>query len=185
MSDKIKPEELPSLEALLDHISIAFRHATILKSIGDLTDVKNNNRHLVIAANAVIELLVTTLVKHHCQNAKSILENRMAYSHAVKLLILNELKVINKKMYGTLKELNRVRNDAAHTAFYRIGDSDMASLSAGVSKRPFPTDQLFDLCRMIIFMLWSHHDKIFHKEFGDPPEGIRTGFFLQPFVEVD
>jgi hypothetical protein len=129
----------------------------------ELTRVADEPRMLVIVANAFLELLVNALIDAKCRHAKSISNNNRDFSYSIKLILLHEMGVLSDASFRRLDWLRRIRNDAAHKAFFSIGKSELSNIIAEATLRD---PKRFDLVSWaIVGSLWNEHLDVFVPRF--------------------
>jgi hypothetical protein len=115
-------------------------------------------RFQIILTNAVLELLVNTLVEQCCKNGKK----RMSYSF--RLLLLNEKGLITDSQYRWMDAFRDLRNDAAHGGQFNF----TADMVKPFKDMPGPhtaikmddPKQFVVLCHTLVFRFWSDNEKI-------------------------
>lgn len=120
----------------------------------ELSKVRDNQRSLVLITHGFLELLVETLIRAKCKNAKRITDDQRSFSYAAKLLLLNEIGVIPDWRYQLFDSFRKVRNRAAHEAFFEVSDDEIERLAAKTDSEP--TD-LYELCVVTFASLWNNH----------------------------
>jgi len=78
------------------------------------------------------------------------------------LTLLNELNILDDKLFNILDKFRKIRNDAAHEASFMISEVDWQILNkgldrfiAGESKRK--PDDLPHFCKLLIGTMWNEH----------------------------
>ena len=120
----------------------------------ELSKVRDNQRSLVLITNGFLELLVETLIRAKCKNAKRITDDHRSYSYATKLLLLNEIGVIPDWRFQLFDAFRKLRNRAAHDAFFEVPQSEIDQLCA---KTDTESEDLYQLCIVIFATLWNNH----------------------------
>ena len=131
------------------------RDDTFLQVIQELALVKNHHRPLVLVTHGFIEMMVEALIKHHVKNPKRILVDSRTYPHSAKLLILNEVGVVDDQTYRVFDWFRRLRNRAAHEPLFKLLPEDFQRLRCSD-----PPEPLKDFHRFCIFLLggfWNVH----------------------------
>jgi hypothetical protein len=129
----------------------------------ELSKVKDNQRSLVIVTHGFIELLVNTLIAAHCKHGKKkIVLNSRDYSQSVKLVILNELNVLDDHLYRILDWFRKLRNKAAHEPFFQLTQSDLdfakKSMDRFVRIEHIPEIRdLNNFCRLLVGTIWNNN----------------------------
>jgi hypothetical protein len=93
-----------------------------------IPDSPESLRMQVIVTNGFLELLVNTLVEGKCKHGKNISQQTRDYPYSVKLLLLHEKSLIDDRYFGFMDWFRKVRNRAAHDAFFEFSESDFAKL---------------------------------------------------------
>lgn len=119
-----------------------------------LMQLAGDARALILVAHGYIELLVNTITKECCRHGSKIASDDKLYPHAMKLVILNELGLIENDLYLKLDLLRGIRNSVAHQPFYDVDASKLAEL--GVSE----SFQLDSVLMRIIACLHARHLEI-------------------------
>ena len=70
------------------------KDALVMQIFKELSLVKGHTRLLVLVTHGFIELLVNALVDHHLKNSKKVTSDVRSYPHSTKILLLNELGII-------------------------------------------------------------------------------------------
>jgi hypothetical protein len=135
---------------------------TFMEIMDELRKFKGNDRSLVLIASGYIELLTEVLISEKCKNRKIIENDRRSYPFAAKLLLLNEVGVIEDSLYLWLDQFRKLRNRAAHDAIFSIGDSDRKNFHylTGSTER-----ELGPHCIILISRYWKAHSDIFNRRF--------------------
>ena len=72
----------------------------LVSFFNELHKVEDNDRSLVVVSHGFIELLINTIIDAQLKHGKrKITNNNRDYPHSVKLVILNELNIIDNKLY--------------------------------------------------------------------------------------
>ena len=130
----------------------------LLEIISELDKVKDNHRSLILISHGFIELLINILVDTKCKNSNKISKNAKDYSHATKLIILNEINVIPDDYYEYLEWFRKIRNKAAHRPLFKVTKSDMILLKNDKFINP---DTLYNFCTKFVSALWNKYPDIF------------------------
>jgi len=110
---------------------------------------------------------VNTLVDVHCRKGKRINSSSRDFPHSIKLLLLNEIGVIDDYRFAALDYFRKLRNRAAHDPFFSI---DMENLKGKFNQlaRRAPSGQhtlraknYYEFCLYIVLTLWIDHQKTF------------------------
>lgn len=131
----------------------------------ELEKVKDDARSLVLVTNGFFELLIQSLIKAKCKNAKRITEDNRTYPYSAKLLILNEIGILSDQFYATFDKFRRIRNDAAHNPFFQVTTESLQSLNEIKDSNLLNPENLYDLCIMLEAALWNSHISVFAPEF--------------------
>jgi hypothetical protein len=140
--------------------------------LSHLFESQTNPRAAVLVANAFFEALVDALVQHHCKHKGRLRRAR----YEAKLILLNELGVINDDRYRQLQRFRNIRNRAAHRPFFEVTAADLNFVplpptlegdkwrSDSVSMRP----QIFFLkISLLLGAFWNEHKTIFAPIYGE------------------
>jgi len=130
---------------------------------GELNSVKQHHRSLGIITHGFIELFLNRIIDDKCKHGKKrITSNNRDFPLSVKLTLLNELSLIDDKIYRILDGFRKIRNRAAHEASFIITDADWQLLNRGLdrfiygeSKRK-PND-LSHFCQLLIGTIWNEN----------------------------
>jgi hypothetical protein len=133
--------------------------------VADIKSVSHSPRFQVIIAHGVLELLVNTLVEHHCKSGKKIVERTRDYPHSVKLVLLHEKGLISDFQYKSLDAFRDIRNSAAHEAQFNLTSGMLAPFSGVISngrnvKLDDPKNFVF-LCGDMVMGFWNHGVRLF------------------------
>ena len=129
----------------------------------ELRKVKDNDRSLVIITHGFIELLINTIIDSRLiHGKKKITSNNRDYPVSVKLVILNELKILDKDLYKILDWFRKIRNKAAHDPFFSLDNNErgfykksLDRFIPGESQRPNRT--LYDFCHFLVGTIWNEN----------------------------
>ena len=119
-----------------------------------MAKVRDNQRSLVLITNGFLELLVETLIRTKCNNAKRITDDNRSYSYSTKLLLLNEIGVLPDWHYQLFDAFRKLRNRAAHEPFFEVSQSEIDQLSARTDTE---SKDVYQLCVVIFATLWNNH----------------------------
>ena len=145
--------------------------SSILSVIHELTDVEGNTRDLVIVTHGFIELMVNVLIDQHCKNAKAINKDAKSFSLSAKLLLLNEMGLINSKTFKTLDWFRKLRDKAARKPIFKITKNELPWLP----KRYHDPKRFQEFCARLITNLWQQHAETYQSVFakdGSPAEPL-------------
>jgi len=133
--------------------------APMIKITREITMVKNNNRLLVLVTHGFIELLINALIDHHLKNSKKVTNDGRSYPHSTKLLLLNELGIIDDNLYKVFNWFRKLRNRAAHQPIFKVNKDDLKNLRPEKYKNP---SNFYNLCmEELIGGFWNQHIPIF------------------------
>ena len=133
----------------------------LIKFSREIARVKDNERLLVIVTHGFIELLLNVIIEAKCKRAKKIKDSR-DYPQSVKLVLLNEIGLIDDNLFKVLDWFRRLRNKAAHEPFFTLSDSDSDYINKTLKSVP-PGKAIGGLprfCFQIVGMIWTPHRKI-------------------------
>ena len=133
----------------------------LIKFGKEIAKVKDNERLLVIVTHGFIELLLNVIIEAKCKRAKKIKDSR-DYHQSVKLVLLNEIGLIDDNLFKILDWFRRLRNKAAHEPFFTLSDSDSDYINKTLES--FPPGEasggLPSFCLQIVGVIWNPHRKI-------------------------
>lgn len=138
----------------------------------ELHEVPNNQRLLVIVTNGYLELLLNSIIDYKCKNGKSkITQNNRDFSYSVKLVILNELKLLDDRLYEILDWFRKVRNRAAHEPIFILKKDDFFYANKALdrfipSESLYKPNDFFHFCTLLIGTVWNENLTIFNQVFG-------------------
>jgi hypothetical protein len=144
--------------------------------MNDVHSVAHNPRFQTIVAHGVLELLINTLIEHHCKHGKKITERTRDYPHSVKLVILHEKGVVDDLDYKVIDAFRHLRNKAVHETPFEVTKKLLAPFTGVLSMGDLlPLDDpnhYTHLCGSLVFGLWNKHPTFFHKHFeqGELPK---------------
>jgi len=131
----------------------------MIKISREMAIVKNNTRLLVLVTHGFLELLVNALVDHYLKNSKKVTNDERLYPHSTKLLILNELGIIDDNLYKVFNWFRKLRNRAAHQPLFKLTKDDLKHIGPKEYQNP---DNFYDLCMLeLIAGFWNKHIPIF------------------------
>lgn len=136
----------------------AFLNDNLPKIIREIEKVKDNPRALVLITHGFLEMMIDILVKNKCENQGRILSNGQTFSHSTKLIILNEIGVIDNESYKIYDKFRKLRNSAAHKPFF---DFDNMDTGIKVKGKEMTSGNLLEFCQLSIFSLWNKYTEIF------------------------
>lgn len=130
---------------------------------GELNKVKDSQRLSVIVTHGFVELLLNVLIVAKFKHGKKkITSNNRDYTQSVKLVILNELNLIDDELFRILDWFRRVRNRAAHEPFFELTPNDLDFAGKSMS-RFVPTNSdyklkdLYHFCAALVGTIWNKH----------------------------
>ena len=133
--------------------------------MGFLTEIciPGNYRFRVIVAGATLELLINTLIKHHCKKHGS---RFVDYSYDSKLLILHEMGILSDNRYRLLNLFKKnLRNDAAHEHKFEITKETLSKFPITIT-----TNQehhvVSHICIKMVTELWNEHGDVLASYFN-------------------
>jgi len=136
-----------------------FDDALLNKITREMAMVKNNNRLLVLVTHGFIELLVNALIDHYLKNSKKVTNDERLYPHSTKLLLLNEIGIIDDNLYKVFNWFRKLRNRAAHQPIFQVIEDDLKNISPEKYKNP---SNFYNLCMgELIGGFWNQHIPIF------------------------
>lgn len=115
-----------------------------------------NYRFRVIVASAALELLITTLIKHHCKKHGRRFAN---FSYERRLLILHEMGVLSDNRYRLLNLFKDLRNDAAHEHKFEITKKTLSKFPITI-KTNREDYIVFHICAKMVMELWNEHGDV-------------------------
>lgn len=135
----------------------------------ELNSVKDHHRSLVIIVHGYIELFLNGIIEAECKHGKKrINKYTRDYTLSVKLTLLSELNILDKKMFSLLDKFRKIRNDAAHDASFKISEANWQILNNGLDRfipgesNRKPND-LAHFCKLLIGTIWNEHLDILSK----------------------
>lgn len=139
----------------------------IIQVFRELYIVRDHTRLLVLVAHGFIELLVNALIDHHLKNSKKVTSDSRSYPHSTKLLILNELGVLDDEQFIVFDWFRKLRNRAAHQPIFSVTDSDLSKITSDEYRDP---QNFYSLCVALIGGFWNQHIPIFGPKYA--PEAV-------------
>jgi len=129
----------------------------------ELIAVKEHHRSLVIIVHGYIELFLNSIINEKCKNGKArITKHNRDFPLSVKLILLNELGILDDTLFQILDKFRKIRNRAAHDAIFSITADEWQFFNKGLdrfipeeSKRK-PND-LAHFCKLLIGSLWNEN----------------------------
>ncbi len=129
----------------------------------ELAKVRDSQRLLVIVTHGFVELLLNAVIDVKCKHGKKkITSNSHDYSHSAKLVLLNELGLLDDRLYQILDWFRKLRNRAAHETFFQLIPSDMdfanSSMDRFLPVKVEPTvNDLDRFCKLLVGTIWNNH----------------------------
>jgi hypothetical protein len=156
-----------------DKLSDHLKGDLIIQVFRELSLVREHTRLLVLVAHGFIELLINTIIDNHIKNKKKITSDSRSFPHSAKLLILNELEIIDDEQYLTFDWFRKLRNKAAHQPIFHVTKNELCNLPNGKYNDP---KELHSLCVTIISGLWNQHIEIFGPVFAPGTVGSNSEY---------
>lgn len=140
----------------------------LVQLLNETLDRHTDPRVVVFVTHALVELMVNTLIENKCKHGKKITSDSRGFSHAAKLVILNELGIVDDISYQVLDRLRKLRNDAAHDPFFEVQESRIRSIAEPIEGHApdIPegwtrvSDDLGLLCANIVQSFWGRHKDV-------------------------
>ena len=133
-----------------------------------LQSVETDHRSLVLVTHGFVELLINAIVDHKCKHGRKITSNTRDYPHAVKLVLLYELGLIDVRLYKILDWFRSLRNRAAHDPFFSLDAGDFQFLR-GSMDRFIPErsagNEPSRFCMYLIGSIWNMHLDLMQETF--------------------
>lgn len=133
----------------------------------ELASVRDNQRLLVIVTHGFVELFLNAVIDAKCKHGKKrITSNSRDYSHSVKLVLLNELSLLDNRLYQILDWFRKLRNRAAHETFFQLMPQDIEfahkSMDRFLPVNVEPTvGDLDRFCKLLVGTIWNTHLDVF------------------------
>lgn len=135
----------------------------IFEVFKELSFVKNHIRLLILVTHGFLEMLINALAEHHLKNNKKVIKDNRSYPHSTKLLILNELEIIDDDEYLVFDWFRKLRNDAAHKPIFTVTTETVKNLNPEQFRNPA---NFYELCVYLIGGLWNKHISVFGPKFA-------------------
>src|SRR6266496_4078411 len=90
-------------------------------------------------------------------------EGNRDYPHSTKLVLLHELSLIDDELFARLNWLRKLRNRAAHEAFFLVTPNEMTSFPG---RYPETHKNFADFCFITLGVLWNSHNGFFTPRFA-------------------
>jgi hypothetical protein len=160
-----KDENKSNWDGLPDHL----KDDLFIQVFMEMDLAKGHSRMLVLVTHGFIELLVNTLIKHHAKNHKKILKDTRSYPHSTKLIILNELGILDDGNYKLFDWFRGLRNEAAHKPIFSVTEEHLEKVANEEFKDP---NNFHRFCIFLLGGFWNRHVKIFGPVFAPGAVGI-------------
>ena len=147
----------------LDLFKKRIEDAIVTQIFMELSVVKDNTRSLVLVTHGFIELLVNTLADHYLKNSKKVTSDERSYPHSIKILLLNELGIIEDNQYKVFDWFRKLRNKAAHQPIFYVTKNDLKNLSPKKFRDP---KNFYNFCFEFMGGFWNQHIPIFRTKFA-------------------
>ncbi len=120
----------------------------------EINIVKNHDRSLAIITSGFIELLINNIIDEKCKVKSKNINNL-----SIKFILLNELGIIDDKLYDILKDFNKIRNKAAHKAQFNIDKDTQQRFNNGLKRFGLPDrygeNDFCIFCKQLLGTLWN------------------------------
>jgi hypothetical protein len=111
---------------------------TLLAFFDKIKKIKDDQRLLILVTHGFIELLFNLIIDKKCKHGKrKITSNNRDYPFSVKMVLLNEMGLIDDWLYKIIDRFRRLRNRAAHEPFFKLKSNDLNFLEQSI-KRFYP-----------------------------------------------
>lgn len=141
-----------------DSLPAHLKSDTVIAFFRELSLVARHTRSLVLVTHGFIELLVNALIDHHLKNGKKITSDNRTYPHSAKLVILNELGLLNNTEYRSFDWFRKLRNRAAHEPIFSVTQQDLQVIEDPDYRDP---KNFYGLCIMFVGGFWNKHLAVF------------------------
>jgi len=155
---EIKGGRMDDVKDVTESFPEEIRDDVIIQVFSELMTVRENSRMLVLVAHGFMELLVNSLIDANLKNAKKVVSDSRSYPHSSKLLLLNELDIIDADEYKIFDWFRKLRNKAAHEPIFYVKKQDLCHFSNEEHKDP---SKFYNLCIYIIGSFWNRHVSTF------------------------
>ncbi len=123
----------------------------------ELEKFKSEDRIIVLISHSFLELLINILIKHKCKNHKKIL-NSQEFSYAIKIILLNECKILDDRIFKKLNIFRDIRNNAAHDPLFIFPLDKINDLIF----EEMPRDKsILRICERLVLYVWNTHSDVF------------------------
>ena len=126
----------------------------LIEVFRELHIVQDYPRMLILVVHGFLEMAVEVQIKRNLKNSKKIVQDSRGYPFSTRLLILHELGILRDEEYRFLDTFRKLRNRAAHEAFFELKLSDLAHLPP-CFRSP---NQIYPLCTMFVRQFWDEHE---------------------------
>src|SRR3972149_625248 len=123
----------------------------------ELANAKDNQRAVILIASSYLEMLVSFLVEKKCKNYKKI-QKENEFSYFYKLLLLNEIGLIDDDYYMRLEKFRNIRNELSHNPIFNLKENSIRELSNNHYSK---LDDLYSVCNFLWIELWNQYSDIF------------------------
>jgi hypothetical protein len=89
-------------------------------ALQDFFSASDEPRFLVIIANSILELYVNAVIGNSCKNGPIIITDSRTYPYGGKLVLLNEVGLLDDNQFQMLRVFKNLRNDAAHEPIFKL-----------------------------------------------------------------
>lgn len=155
-------------DSLPDHL----KNDLIIQVFKELSLVKDHTRLLVLVTHGFIELLVNALIDHHLKNSKKVTTDSRSYPHSTKLLMLNELGILDDRQYKIFDWFRKLRNKAAHQPIFQVTKAELGNIGPESFKEP---ENFYNLCVDLIGGFWNQHVPVFGPKYAPGSTGDNSG----------
>jgi hypothetical protein len=156
------------------------RHRRRSKGHGPFVDIQfefvqhhSSPRAALMVAHGFIELLVSALISEKCVHGRKINDAKRDFTHSAKLVLLNELGIVDNGWYKRLDLLRRIRNRAAHEPLFEVVQSDLEVQAlppnwVGLEAiEALNIDQQFvQRLHLLLGAFWNEYRHVFSRIFG-------------------
>ncbi len=146
--------------------------ALAIQIMKELSIVKDHTRLLVLVTHGFIELLVNALADHYLKNSKKVTSDERSYPHSTKILLLNELGIIEDSQSKVFDWFRKLRNKAAHQPIFYVTKNDLKNLSPKKYRDP---KNFYYFCFEFMGGFWNQHIPIFGPKFAPGLGGENDG----------
>lgn len=133
----------------------------VIQIHNELENSKDNQRALILITSSYLEMMVNFLVEKKCKNYKKIRKEN-EFSYFFKLLLLNEIGLIDDNFYRRLEKFRDIRNGFSHNPLYKITEKNIGELSNNQYSK---LDDFYSVCNILWIELWNQYQDIFAPKF--------------------